>query len=163
MADQYVASDKRTGVEVTVTGQFPPHPDDRMRIARTTTLFTRLASTLLATENETERRAGFRAVETQLELADALIRGDTDEVRRLVRETMQSMGVTQDQLRDLARQFQDLGGLDDATAEQLGKALGLDVPPGGLPDWPPPPAPPTSDDVPDDMSDDSDEEPKLPA
>ena len=96
-------------------------------------------------------------------MADALIRGDTDEVRRLVRETMQSMGVTQDQLRDLARQFQDLGGLDDATAEQLGKALGLDVPPGGLPDWPPPPAPPTSDDVPDDMSDDSDEEPKPPA
>ena len=146
MADQYVASDKRTGVEVSVTGEFPAHPDDRMRIARTVTLFTRLASTLLATENETERRAGFRAVETQLELADALIRGDTEEVRRLVRETMRSMGVTQDQLQDLTRQLQELGGLDDATAEQLSKALGLDVPPGERPDWPPlPPDPPPDD------------------
>ena len=75
MTEQYVASDKRTGVEVSVTGEFPPHPDDRMRIARTTTLFTRLTSTLLDTENEAERRAGFRAVETQLELADALVAG----------------------------------------------------------------------------------------
>ena len=28
MTEQYVASDKRTGVEVSVTGEFPPHPDD---------------------------------------------------------------------------------------------------------------------------------------
>ena len=162
MADQYVASDKRTGVEVSVTGEFPPHPDDRMRIARMTTLFTRLMSTLLATENESERRAGFRAVETQLELADALIRRDTDDVRRLVRQTMESMGVTQDQLQDLARQLHDLSGLDDATADQLTRALGLDPPeegpddgrdvldaetgdpasdakPGAWGDWPPPP------------------------
>ena len=69
MPEKYVASDKRTGVEVAVTGDFPAHPDDRMRIARTTTLFTRLTSTLLVTESDTERRAGFRAVETQLELA----------------------------------------------------------------------------------------------
>lgn len=127
MADQYVASDKRTGVEVSVTGDFPNHPDDRMRIARTTTLFTRLTSTLLATENESERRAGFRAVETQLELADALIRRDMEDVRRLVRTTMESMGVTQDQLQDLARQLHELGGMDDATAEQLTRALGLEA------------------------------------
>ena len=122
--EQYVATDKATGVEIAVTGEFPPHPDDRMRIARTTTLFTRLISTLLSKE-ETERRNGFRAVETQLELADALIRQDMDDVRRLVRETMESMGVTQEQLDDLARQLRDLGGLDEATADQITDALGL--------------------------------------
>ncbi len=122
--EQYVATDKATGVEITVTGEFPPHPDDRMRIARTTTLFTRLISTLLSKE-QGDRRNGFRAVETQLELADALIRQDTDDVRRLVRETMESMGVTQDQLDDLARQLRDLGGLDEATADQISDALGF--------------------------------------
>ena len=162
MSEQYVASDKRTGVEVTVTGDFPPHPDDRMRIARTTTLFTRLTSTLLATENETERRSGFRAVETQLELADALIRRNTEDVRRLVQQTMESMGVTKEQLQELAQQLKDLSGLDDDAANQFAAALGLDgdpadeAPPDGdapagggaesgepsadlHPDWPPPP------------------------
>ena len=164
MTEQYVASDKRTGVEVAVTGDFPPHPDDRMRIARTTTLFTRLISTLLATDNESERRSGFRAVETQLELADALIRQDADDVRRLVRQTMESMGVTQEQLEELAKQLKELSGLDEVTTEQITRALGLDgapppgdldgaPPPGGdasggerpdspaedRPDWPPPP------------------------
>jgi hypothetical protein len=66
MAEQYVATDKRTGLEIAVTGQFPPHPDDRIRIARTTTLFTRLLSTILATEQESSRRERFLAVETQL-------------------------------------------------------------------------------------------------
>ncbi len=113
--EQYVATDKATEVEVAVTAEFPPHPDDRVRIARTTTLFTRLVSTLLKKE-ESERRMGFRAVETQLELADALIRQDMEEVRRLVRETMAAMGVTQDQLDDLARQLRDLGGMDQETA-----------------------------------------------
>ncbi len=122
--EQYVATDKATGFEVAVTGEFPPHPDDRMRIARTTTLFTRLMSTLL-TKDESERRTGFRAVETQLELADALIRQDMEEVRRLVRETMGSMGVTQDQLDDLARQLRELGGIDEATAEQISQAFGF--------------------------------------
>ena len=128
--EQYVATDKATGFEVAVTGEFPPHPDDRMRIARTTTLFTRLMSTLL-TKEESERRTGFRAVETQLELAEALIRQDIEEVRRLVRETMGSMGVTQDQLDELARQLRDLGGIDEATAEQISQAFGIagDVPP----------------------------------
>ncbi len=126
MSEQYVATDKKTGVEVAVTGEFPPHPDDRVRIARTVTLFTRLMATILAKE-ESERRAGFRAVETQLELADALIRQDMDEIRRLVRQTMQSMGVTDEQLRDIARQLKTLGGLDDVSAEELGRVLGFDV------------------------------------
>ena len=158
MPEQYVATDKRTGFEVQVTGEFPPHPDDRVRIARTTTLFTRLISTLLDSD-EAERRSGFRAVETQLELADALIRQDMDDVRRLVRQTMENMGVTEGQLQDLARQLQELSGMEDATAEDVARALGLDpdgpVPPFASPDtpaaaepsppadshpeWPPPP------------------------
>lgn len=126
MSEQYVATDTKTGVEVAVTGDFPPHPDDRVRIARTVTLFTRLMATILAKE-ESERRAGFRAVETQLELADALIRQDMDEIRRLVRQTMQSMGVTDEQLRDIARQLKTLGGLEDVSAEELGRMFGFDV------------------------------------
>jgi hypothetical protein len=137
MPEQYVATDKRTGFEVQVTGEFPPHPDDRVRIARTTTLFTRLISTLLDSD-EADRRSGFRAVETQLELADALIRQDMDDVRRLVKQTMENMGVTEGQLQDLARQLQDLGGMEDATAEQVARALGLDpegpVPPFASPE-----------------------------
>ena len=107
MPEQYVSSDKRTGLEVTVQGDFPPHPDDRMRIARTTTLFTRLFSTILANTNETERRQGFQAVETQLELADALIREDAAEVQRLLRSTMEKMGITQEQLEDMARRIME--------------------------------------------------------
>ena len=143
--EQYVASDKRSGVEVAVTGEFPPHPDDRMRIARTTTLFTRLTSTLLGMESEAERRAGFRAVETQLELAEALIRRDAADVRRLVRQTIESMGVTTEQLEDLARQLHQLSGLDESTAEEIMRALGLDRGPDDAgptaeqSDWPPPP------------------------
>lgn len=136
MPEQYVATDKRTGVEVAITGEFPPHPDDRMRIARTATLFTRLVSTLLGKE-ESERRTGFRAVETQLELADALIRQDLDEVRRLVRQTFESMGVTQQHLEGLARQLRDVSGLDEATIRELERALGLPPQPPGSP--PPPP------------------------
>ncbi len=125
MPDQYVATDKRTGFEVSVTGDFPEHPDDRMRIARTTTLFTRLMSTLLQ-RDDTQRRLGFRAIETQLELADALIRQDHDEVQRLVRETLTSMGVGEDQLRELAQRLAEAGGLDPRVAEELAKAFGLD-------------------------------------
>lgn len=107
MPEQYAATDKRTGLEVSVTGEFPPHPDDRVRIARTTTLFTRLMSTILATENETERRERFLAVETQLEMADALIREDMSEVQRLMRQTLEKMGITPDQMDDLAKQILD--------------------------------------------------------
>lgn len=121
MPEQYVASDTRTGLEVAVTGDFPPHHEDRIRIARTTTLFTRLMSTILGTENDTQRRQGFVAVETQLELADALIREDMAEIQRLLRETMAKMGVTQEQLEELARRIMDQLG-DDGEDEdgQLG-------------------------------------------
>lgn len=105
MAEQYVASDKRTGLEVAVTGTFPAHHEDRIRIARTTTLFTRLMSTILDTQNETDRREGFMAVETQLEMADALIRQDQEEVRRLVLEMMQRMGITQEQIDEMAQRI----------------------------------------------------------
>ena len=148
MPEQYVATDKRTGTEITVTGAFPPHPDDRVRIARTTTLFTRLMSTLLGKE-ESERRMGFRAVETQLELADALIRQDLGEVRRLVRETMQSLGVTDEQLEDLARQLRDLSGVDESAAADVARALGLD-PTGG--DAAAPHAPDSDGPAPDDAN-----------
>jgi hypothetical protein len=112
--EQYVAHDTRTGLEVAVTGQFPDDPDDRVRIARTTTLFTRLTSTILAMDSVSQRREGFRAVETQLEVAEALMRGDLEEVQRLIRDTMTSMGITEDQLgeieRELRRHLGDLGG-----------------------------------------------------
>lgn len=103
MAEQYVASDKRTGLEVAVTGQFPPHPDDRVRIARTTQLFTRLMSTILATEEDGIRRERFHAIETQLELAEALVREDMPEVQRLIRSTMERMGINKEQLDEFAR------------------------------------------------------------
>ena len=125
MAEQYVARDKDTGFEVTVTGNFPEHPDDRMRIARTTTLFARLMSTLLQ-RDESQRRMGFRAIETQLELADALIRQDHSEVQRLVRETLTSMGVGEDQLRILAERLAEASGLDPRVARELSRAFGLD-------------------------------------
>ena len=113
MPEQYIASDKNTGLEVAVTGTFPPHPDDRMRIARTTTLFTRLFSTILATENESQRRQGFQAVETQLELAEALIREDAAEVQRLLRATMEKMGITEAQLEEMARKLMQQLGEND--------------------------------------------------
>lgn len=125
MADQYVARDRETGFEVTVTGEFPEHPDDRMRIARTTTLFTKLMSTLLQ-RDESQRRMGFRAIETQLEIADALIRQDHAEVQRLVRETLTSMGVSEDQLREMAQRLAEASGLDPQVAQELSRAFGFD-------------------------------------
>jgi len=111
MPEQYVASDRRTGLEVAVTGEFPPHPDDRVRIARTCTLFTRLMSTILSTENESTRRERFLAIETQLEMADALIREDMAEVQRLLQGVMEKMGVSKEQLDELARRLiEELGG-----------------------------------------------------
>ena len=125
MPDQYVATDKRTGFEVQVTGDFPEHPDDRMRIARTTTLFTRLMSTLLQ-RDESTRRMGFRAIETQLELADALIRQDHSEVQRLIRETLGNMGIGMDALSDLADRLADASQLDPSMKQELRRALGID-------------------------------------
>lgn len=107
MAEQYAATDKRTGLEVAVTGDFPPHHDDRIRIARTTTLFTRLMSTILATENESERRERFHAIETQLELAEALIRQDMEEVQRLMKTTLEKMGITPEQMDEMTRKILD--------------------------------------------------------
>jgi hypothetical protein len=124
MPEQYAATDKRTGLEVAVTGEFPPHHDDRIRIARTTTLFTRLMSTILTTENETERRERFLAIETQLELADALIRQDMEEVQRLMRATLEKMGITPEQMDEMARKILD----------QLREGGG-----GDFPQFPPPP------------------------
>jgi hypothetical protein len=115
MPEQYAATDKRTGLEVAVTGEFPPHHDDRIRIARTTTLFTRLMSTILSTENETERRERFHAIETQLEMADALIRQDMPEVQRLMKSTLEKMGITPEQMDEMARKILDQlrqGGTD---------------------------------------------------
>ncbi len=128
MPEQYVASDKRTGMEVAVTGEFPPHHDDRIRIARTTTLFTRLMSTILSTENESQRRQGFIAVETQLELADALIREDMAEVQRLLRDTMEKMGISQEQLEEMARRIIEQFG-DDPEAFGSGPGPGPGIPP----------------------------------
>jgi len=115
MAEQYVATDKRTGLEVAITGAFPDHPQDRIRIARTTNLFARLMSTVLSMAQETERREAFVAIETQMELAEALMRRDMAEVQRLLQQTLQRMGVTPEQMREieeeLRRRLGDLGGL----------------------------------------------------
>lgn len=117
MTDQYVATDSRTGLQVTITGAFPEDPDDRIRIARTCTLFTRLFATILSMDDAKARREGFKAVETQLEVADALMKRDLPEVQRLIQETMISMGITEEQLREveeqLRRHLQDIDGEDD--------------------------------------------------
>lgn len=138
MSQQYVASDSTTGLQVQVTGEFPEEPDDRVRIARTTNLFTRLMATVLSTTNDTERRERFRAIETQLEVADALIRGDLAEVQRLIRETLHAMGISDDQLREVEQQLREqlraIGG--DGLAGMLGlDDRGLDETPPG-PDAP---------------------------
>ena len=116
MPQQYVATDARTGLQVTVTGDFPEDPDDRVRIARTSTLFTRLMATILGTESSFERRERFRAVETQLEIAEAVIRQDAMEVQRLLRETLAQLGVSEDQMREIEdeirRRLREMGGPD---------------------------------------------------
>ena len=120
MPEQFVATDSGTGLQVAVTAeQFPSDPGDRVRVARTATLFTRLFATILSTEDTTERRQRFRAVEMQLEIADALIKQDFAEVQRLVRASMSEMGVSEDQLHEIEQQFR----------EQL-RGFGLDLPPG---------------------------------
>ena len=138
MPHQYAASDTRTGLNVQVTGEFPEDPDDRVRIARTTNLFTRLMSTILSTENGTERRERFRAIETQLEVADALIRGDFQEVQRLVRETMHQMGISEEQLQDVERQLREqLEAMGAEGIEELQGLFGFGAP--GAPSTEPPP------------------------
>ena len=113
MPEEYVATDKRTGHEIVVRGDFPEHPQDRIRIARTTNLFARLMATILSTESESDRREAFVAIETQLEMADALIRHDNTEVQRLLQETMQKLGISPEQMREIEeeirRRLGDLG------------------------------------------------------
>ena len=123
MPHQYASRDARTGLEVQVTGEFPEDPEERVRIARTTNLFTRLMSTILATENGTERRERFKAIETQLEVAEALIRGDFDEVQSLMRQTLQAMGITDEQLQEVERQLRE-------QFEQFRNMSPGDLPPG---------------------------------
>ena len=105
MAQQYVANDSRTGLEVTVKGEFPPHPDDRVRIARTTNLFTQLMATILATGNETERRQLFVSLESALEIADALARQDMESVNQLVQQFFNRHGLTPEQLQDMLKEL----------------------------------------------------------
>ena len=118
--EQYVATDKRTGLEVAITGAFPDHPQDRIRIARTTNLFARLMSTVLSMAQETERREAFVAIETQMEMAEALMRRDMAEVQRLLQQTLERMGVTPEQMREIEEELRrrlgglgGLGGLDE--------------------------------------------------
>ncbi len=135
MPQQYAASDSTTGLQVQVTGEFPDDPDDRVRIARTTNLFTRLMATVLSTTNDTERRERFRAIETQLEVADALIRGDLVEVQRLIRETLHAMGISDEQLREVEQQLREQ--LRTIGGDGLAGMLGLDE--RGLDETPPNP------------------------
>jgi hypothetical protein len=133
MPQQYHAADHDSGLEVTITGDFPPDPDDRVRIARTANLFTRLMSTILTTESDYERRERFRAIETQLEMADALIRGDVTEVQELMRNTLKSMGVTEEQLGQAQEQFRSqleaMGGDASAIEMLFGGTGGEPAPP----------------------------------
>lgn len=132
MPQQYHAADADSGLEVEVTGEFPPDPDDRVRIARTTNLFTRLMATILTTENDYERRERFKAIETQLELADALIRGDAAEVQSLIRSTLSSMGVTEEQLQQaqeqIRSQLESMGGDPGALEALFGEGETDDLP-----------------------------------
>ena len=105
MPQQYVATDSRSGLQVAVTGDFPEDPADRVRVARTSTLFTRLLATILGTADERDRRDRFRAVETQLEIAEALISGEHGRVRELMRASLMQMGITREQLADAEREI----------------------------------------------------------
>jgi hypothetical protein len=119
MADQYVATDKPSGLEVAITGQFPAAPEDRIHLARTANLFTRLLAAGLATENETERRELFTHLEAQLELAAALIKQDFEEVTRLMQEMLTRIGLTPEKMEEMAKEL----------ADQLRQQFG-DQPPG---------------------------------
>jgi hypothetical protein len=112
MPQQYVATDNRTGLEVQVTGEFPPAPDDRVRIAATTNLFTRLMATILTTANETERRGLFRSLEMALEWADAAARQDAEGMAALVRRFLAEAGITPEQIEEMFRRFQEGAGPD---------------------------------------------------
>jgi hypothetical protein len=107
MPQQYAATDNRTGLEVSVTGEFPPHPDDRVRIAATTNLFTRLMATILSTDSETERRGLFRSLEMALEWADAAIRQDAAAMSAIVQRFLAEAGITPEQVEEMFRRLQE--------------------------------------------------------
>ena len=69
-------------------------------------------------QSQVERRDAFIAVETQMELADALIQHDMEEVQRLLQDTMQKLGITPEQMREI----------EDEIRRRLGDA-GTDAPP----------------------------------
>jgi len=75
-------------------------------------------ATILSTESTEERNQRFRAIETQLEIADSLIKGDMQAVGDLVRDTLNDMGITEDQIRDAEEQWREqivnLGGDPDS-------------------------------------------------
>ena len=115
MAQQYTATDNRTGLKVDVTGEFPPHPDDRIRIAATTNLFTRLMATILSSENEAERRGLFRSLEMALSWADAAARQDAAEMSAIVQRFLAEAGITPEQIEEMMRRMQE--GLNDGGPE----------------------------------------------
>ncbi len=121
MADQYVATDKESGLEVSITGTFPPVPEDRIHLARTANRFTKLLAVGLATPNDTERRELFTHLESQLELAAALIKQDSTEVTRLMQEMLSRIGLTPEKMEEMTREF----------TEQIKRQLGDD--PGNQP------------------------------
>src|SRR5207248_4052293 len=107
MANQYVATDKQSGLEVMITGDFPPSPEDRIHLARTANLFTRLLAAGLATDDDTLRRELFTHLESQLELAAALVRQDFAEVTRLMQEMLTRMGLTPEKMQEMASELAD--------------------------------------------------------
>lgn len=113
MAQQYEATDTRTGLKITITGDFPPDKDDRIRIAATANLFTRLMATILSSESITERRAFFRSIEMALEWADAAIRQDNDTMNTLMQRFLSEVGITPEQLEEMMRRFQSGQGPEE--------------------------------------------------
>ena len=121
--ERYVATDRRTGLEVVITGEFPSDPADRVRIARTANLFTHLISSILSTEESGMRQERFRSLETELEVADALIRGDQREAQQILRGMLLRMGMTEDQLREAGQQIRD--EFERATGQSLEGDTGM--------------------------------------
>jgi hypothetical protein len=105
MPSQYVATDKSSGLEVSITGEFPPSPEDRIHLARTANLFTRLLAAGLGTADESLRRELFTHLESQLELAAALIKQDFEEVTRLMQEMLNRIGITPEKMQEMASEL----------------------------------------------------------
>jgi|SRR5579883_275911 Mg/Co/Ni transporter MgtE len=105
MPSQYVATDKQSGLEVAITGEFPPTPEDRIHLARTANLFTKLLAAGLATNDDSLRRELFTHLESQLELAAALVKQDYDEVTRLMQEMLNRIGLTPEKLQEMAQEL----------------------------------------------------------